>query len=241
MTMKEKAFLLHDIESMGNISRYEKGFYFEMNIQTLLDNHNVLYEGNPIFFEDWKRHTNTGYDIIIDELHLKVECKYLSKPIYESWFKRDWITRDADVYVTSDPYLVPYNCRRHLANVGKKLFTPYQFLAYISKLLRGNKYNLNKHVLWLVTTYLLLKLCTNTEIKRIRTWLRDLLTTLEELVKVILPRSQNIEMLHGYVTLRTLKCKLVNLNFINTGWMMNVMFRLFPLCISLRDYWFSGV
>jgi len=185
---------LHDIESMGNISRYEKGFYFEMNIQMMLDAHKISYEGNPIFYDEWKKYTNTGHDIrILEELHLKIECKYLSKPIYESWFKRDWLSRDADIYVTTDPYFVPYQCRKQLTEKGKKLFTPWEFICYILKLLYGNKCNLNRCPLNLYRASSELKIDVNIKAKYVRTGLKDLTTKFRKPLNQSLHRSQNVE------------------------------------------------
>ena len=197
---------LHDIESMGNIPRYEKGFYFEMNIQTLLDEHNVNYEGNPIFYDEWKRTTRTGYDIKITGLNFKVECKYLSKPIYESWFKRDWLSRDADIYVTTDPYFVPHQCRKQLANMGKKLFTPWQFIWYILKLSYGNKCNLNMSLLVSCKTVNRLKLDVNARAECVETGLKDIPTKFRQASNQLLHRSQSVAIiLLIFSTLKTVK------------------------------------
>ena len=184
---------LYDIESMGNIPRYEKGFYFEMNVQMMLDAYGISYEGNPIFYDKWKQYTNTGYDIRIKELHLKIECKYLSKPIYESWFTRDWLSRDADIYVTTNPNLVPYKCRRQLAQRRKKLFTPWQLICYSSKLLWGNKYYLNITPLSLYKAIDDLRTDANITVKYQIIGLKNILGRSLRSLNQSLHRSHNIE------------------------------------------------
>jgi hypothetical protein len=126
----------------------EKGYVWELKTQLRLDLKGIAYEGNPLEWEDWNKKTLPGYDIKIKDLNIKIECKYLSKPIYNSWFYRDWMSRDADIFVTPDPYLLSYNQRREMARSHKKLLSLDEFIIYILKKLRrlslkGNKYNLN--------------------------------------------------------------------------------------------------
>jgi len=123
----------------------EKGYVWELKTQLKLDLKGIAYEGNPFEWEDWNKKTITGYDILIKDLDLKIECKYLSKPIYNSWFYRDWVSRDADIFVTPDPYLLSYNQRREIEKRHKKLLSLDQLIEYLSKKLRrlslkGNKY-----------------------------------------------------------------------------------------------------
>lgn len=132
---------------VSNLSRYQKGYLYEYEIWNSLKTHNVEYSSNPQTYSEWLKTTNTGYDIkvkINDDLWLKVECKYTSKPIYHSWFVRDWNSRDCDVIVTNCKWHVPFKDRELLREKNIKLFDTHEFLAYILKLCRdGNKYYLN--------------------------------------------------------------------------------------------------
>jgi hypothetical protein len=133
-----------------NLSRYEKGYRYEMKIQGLLENSKIEFSGNSRNFQEWQKNTNCGYDIKVrnprDGSLLTVECKFALKTIYHSWFVRDWLSRSANIIVTNNPYSLSYKDRKILREHGKKLFSTMEFLFYIQKLARGNKYYLNSSV-----------------------------------------------------------------------------------------------
>jgi len=132
-------------EEFDGLNRRKKGFWYEMLVQSLLDVNDAQYTGNSALYHDWEASQVKGYDISLSLSSLdgkvkRVECKFLLGPIYHSWFVRDWLSRDADIYVTNDVYAVPYACRRELQKKGKKLLSTTEFIMHIQKLTRGNKY-----------------------------------------------------------------------------------------------------
>lgn len=141
---------LENRNQFAGMSNNRKGYRYEMKLQNLLSDNKFEYLGNPTDFEEWKKHTKTGYDIIIknprDGNWITIECKFILKSIYPSWLLRDWIGRSATIIVTNDPYILSYKQRKMLKENGKKLFSTMEFLFYIQKLANGNKYNLNSRV-----------------------------------------------------------------------------------------------
>lgn len=132
-------------------NRLEKGFNYESVIWDLLDNHGIRYKSNPKRWKKWLQHTNTDFDLRVKTIRkgwLRVECKFTSKPIYHSWFMRDWYSRNCAVIVTNSIWHIPYEDKILLQKKGVKLLSTYQFLQYILKLNRreGNKYYLNRCV-----------------------------------------------------------------------------------------------
>lgn len=121
-----------------------KGYNYERRIWDILDLSGIDYEGNPIIFEKWKRYTNRGYDILVSlNGYLRVECKFTSKPIFHSWFMRDWYSRDCDIIVTNNVSNVPLEDRQLLKKKGIELLETYQFCHYLKELknaIYGNKY-----------------------------------------------------------------------------------------------------
>jgi len=125
-----------------SLSRLEKGFLYEQVGWNLLDSIDATYVSNPKEFSLWIRYTGTGHDLKI--YGYKAEFKYTSKPIYHSWFLRDWLSRDADIFVTNNIWHVPAEDRELLKQRGKKLMDHFQFFWYVQKLCKkGNKCNLN--------------------------------------------------------------------------------------------------
>jgi len=125
----------------SNLNRYEKGYSFEMFIQRLLDCCNIVFEGNPQNYSYWLSFTNRGFDIKVltgDKTWIKVECKFILKPIFPSWFDRDWLSRDADVFVTNDISMIPAECIAKAYSLGKIILTPIQLLNYVK--VKGNKH-----------------------------------------------------------------------------------------------------
>lgn len=126
------------------LSADQKGCWYEGYVQYLLEMNDVNYIGNPVNFGAWKSNPTKGYDIIVTHPNgrkTKVECKMLLRPIYHSWFYKDWLSRDADIYITNDVYAVPYKCRKLLRERGKKLLSTTEFIMYVQKRIRGNKYS----------------------------------------------------------------------------------------------------
>ena len=137
-------------------SRLWKGYTFEMFIQDLLTERGIDFYGNPREWREWLKYTNTGYDLIIifpfSKRKIKVEIKYLEKKIYPSWFKRDWESRSADIFVTSDKCFIPSKLRHRL-----RIFNVSEFLTWIDNEIKkdqsneyfineGNKFYLNHYL-----------------------------------------------------------------------------------------------
>lgn len=130
-------------EKFENMNRREKGFYYEMYIHRLLQANNVDFSGNPSVYSEWEENQGRDYDLrtnLPNDKTIKVECKLALKPIYHSWFERDWSSRDADIFVTNDVFAISYDDRKMLEESGKKLLSTTEFVMYIQKIIRGNKY-----------------------------------------------------------------------------------------------------
>jgi hypothetical protein len=147
-------------EELEGLNRYAKGFWYEMFNQKLLETNHIGFSGNPNSFSNWMESQIKGYDLKVrlpNGKTIKLECKLLLKPIFHSWFMRDWLTRDADVFVTNDAHSIPYGDRRTLQKHRKKLLSTTEFIVYLSKLMkRGNNQkvesystttNINKYLL----------------------------------------------------------------------------------------------
>lgn len=137
----------HDYAQLEQLNRNEKGYYYEMRVQDLLHDKGLEFNGNSADYEEWLKHTNTGFDIKMRNPKkgswTTVECKLILKQLYPSWFLRDWLGRSAEIIVTNNPWAVPYKFRKLLRESGKKMFSTMEFLFYIQKLSNPNKYNLN--------------------------------------------------------------------------------------------------
>jgi len=121
-----------------------KGFWYEIFVQSLLDANNCNYSGNATVFSDWKSNQIAGYDIKLrlpNGVIKRVECKFTRGHVYPSWVSRDWCSRDAEIYVTNNFHAVPYRQRRALETSGKKLLSTTQFIMYVQKMMKGNKYS----------------------------------------------------------------------------------------------------
>jgi len=127
-------FSLDDLEFLPN--RWLKGYTFEMKLlSALIRNGMIFTDYNPTSFQDWIKHNNdhVGYDLEVkigDQL-VPVEVKYISKPIYDSWLKRDWLTRSAPIIVCNNKWLLTYQQRRMLKAACKKLFSLHEFIWYL--------------------------------------------------------------------------------------------------------------
>jgi len=138
MSNSNNSFLAYkDLDSLTG-SRLYKGYMFELLIQDLLSKYKVKYKGNSRNYSVYCYNTFHDYDIVLEDYNVYIECKYLSKPIYLSWFVRDWLSRSASIIVCNDPSLLSYKLKRLLALAGKQLFSVSQFLVYVSRLSRSN-------------------------------------------------------------------------------------------------------
>jgi hypothetical protein len=116
-------------------SRLQKGYLYEMHVQSLLDKLGVSHNSNPKQYEQWKGHKGKPYDIKmkLQGMWYKVECKLCLKPIFKSWFKKDWLKRDADIFVTNDKNAIPKKCRKQLKRRGRRLFDTIEFMKWVLK------------------------------------------------------------------------------------------------------------
>jgi len=144
-------------EPQYKYSNLLKGYKFEWEIWNMLDLSGIDYESNPIIFEsnnpkvvEWINLHNQleGYDILIPKMELKIECKFTLKPIYHSWFVRDWLSRDCNIIVTNNKWNVPYEDRQLLKEKGVKLFETYELYNYLFELFNAstNKYIIFEYV-----------------------------------------------------------------------------------------------
>jgi hypothetical protein len=132
-------------EKFKGLNRNEKGFWYEIFNQTLFKINNIDSYGNSASYEEWLSKQIKGYDFRIrlpNGKIIKVEAKLTLKPIYHSWFMRDWLSRDADVYVTNDKFAVRYQDRRALDKQRKKLLSTTEFIMYLQKMRDSNKHSL---------------------------------------------------------------------------------------------------
>jgi len=133
-------------EEFKGLNRYEKGFWYEIFNQALYKINNIDFYGNSPSYQEWLNKQIKGYDFRIrlpNGKAIKVEAKLTLKPIYHSWFVRDWLSRDADIYVTNDKFAVSYKDRRELEKQHKKLLSTTEFIMYLQKMRDGNKRSLN--------------------------------------------------------------------------------------------------
>jgi len=133
-------------------TRNFKGYYFEIfECKPMIDAiPNIKYECNPTNYEDWKRqHWKNPYDAVVtlpngDKIHLEMKFRADGEKVYHNWFNRDWLTRDADIYVTNNVEAIGYWDKRTLNSKGKKLLSLSEAAAYISglmyRILHPNQY-----------------------------------------------------------------------------------------------------
>jgi hypothetical protein len=134
-------YRLEDINESWD--RYYKGYYYEMIVQETLSVNNIEYIGNPIDIDEWKKTTNTDYDISVkvsDSSWLDVECKLtLSPHIYNSWFERDWFSRNCNIIVTNNKFHLSMYARNKLYIEGIALVNTESLVPYIKGIIEGNK------------------------------------------------------------------------------------------------------
>lgn len=129
-------------EEFTNLNSREKGFWYESFVKTLLKTNRAVFFGNSDSYSNWKSSQIEGCDLKITYPNgktEKVELKMTLGHIYDSWFRRDWESRDADIFVTNSVYDVPYEARRRIREKGKKLMSTTEFIIYVQKKMRGNK------------------------------------------------------------------------------------------------------
>jgi hypothetical protein len=127
---------LEDIDPTWD--RLKKGYYYEMLTQERLSCFNISFIGNSSDFEEWKKHTNTDYDIMVyitDKKELRVECKFSLHSIYHSWFMRDWYSRDCDVIVTNDRWCLSISDIDLLHRKGVVLLDSKDLIPYINNVM----------------------------------------------------------------------------------------------------------
>ena len=141
-TLRENGFtkMKYDILNIDlSWSALFKGFYHEMYDQEILNRNHIEFLGNPNTFQEWKKHTQKGYDLKVKSrkgIWYTVECKFTSTPVYPSWVERDWLSRDADIYVTDNKWNVAYEERQRIKEEGSKLMDIFELLEFLMK---GNK------------------------------------------------------------------------------------------------------
>jgi hypothetical protein len=130
-------------EEYKSCSREVKGYLYEMKLQAGLDKRGIEFEANPSNFDEWKQKTATGYDLKIKTKNgsILVEAKFTLKPIYHSWFIRDWLARSATIFVTNNKWNISYQDKRLLEQYHKKLLSTSEFYMYIEELNNDNKYD----------------------------------------------------------------------------------------------------
>ena len=126
------------LQAKRNEEYNRKGYNYERQIWDILNSSGIDYEGNPIIFRLWNRFTIKGYDVRAYTHRkgwVKVECRFTSKPIYHSWFVRDWFHKlhTADIIVTNNKFHIPYQDRQTIREYGVKLFNTNEFCNYMLK------------------------------------------------------------------------------------------------------------
>jgi len=102
-----------------------------MNTQLITDYYRIVYEGNSELSTEWLKHNHKRrYDIKLFN-NKKIECKYLSKLIFTSWFDRDWKTREANIYVTTNKEFIPEVCREWIKKNHRVLMTFKEYVNYL--------------------------------------------------------------------------------------------------------------
>jgi hypothetical protein len=151
-----------DVEDTRNF----KGYWFETFVckPQFEGIPNILYECNPSSYEDWKHQQGNnplGYDGVValpngEKILLEMKYRKDGGKVYHNWFARDWLTRDADIYVTNNVAAISYWDKRTLDSKRKKLMSPSEAVAYITRLvhriLHPNQYRYwNRLVTKLIT------------------------------------------------------------------------------------------
>lgn len=135
--------------SVSPLNNLETGFCGESILWKILDSLEVPYKSNPKQYEAWLETTNTGYDLIV--YGKKVEVKFLrkGKRLYPSWFKRDWLSKDCDIIVTSFLSNLSEDEIELAREKGIEIMSYRQFAdwVFLEKLKNeGNKLYLNKNI-----------------------------------------------------------------------------------------------
>ncbi|MEM3447894.1 MAG: hypothetical protein QXP38_03290 [Nitrososphaerota archaeon] len=118
-------------KEFASLSRLKKGYLFEMILQELLKLNGITFKGNPKDFNEWCKKTSWGHDIEIEGIFVEAKC--LLRKLELSWFRRDWLSRSASIFVTNDKSLIPYRAKRMLAERHIKLMTPEELVNFFLK------------------------------------------------------------------------------------------------------------
>jgi hypothetical protein len=153
-------------------TRNFKGYWFEIMVckPKFEAIPSTKYECNPSSYEYWKHlqgNNPIGYDAVItlpNGKQLRLEFKFRAEGgiVYHNWFMRDWLPRDADIYVTNNVEAISYNDKRELETKGKKLMSLSEAVVYISRLVH-NILHPNQYVYWnSLITNIISKICSRT-------------------------------------------------------------------------------
>jgi|GEM_PF-3865687 len=117
-----------------------KGWRYQLQIQSFLDQVGLSYEGASKDFYEYLKHNNVkGYDIKVrlpngSTLKIEVKARYIDYHIFPRSFEEEFLSKDCDLMVINDPFVLTHKQRLQLRLKGIKLYSTSQFKAYISKL-----------------------------------------------------------------------------------------------------------
>jgi hypothetical protein len=128
-------------EEINKTTRNYKGYSFEINEcrRAFVDIPNIVYQSNPTDYNEWlMNHSKNSYDATVtypNGVIQKIEMKFVTNgvKIESSWFRRDWISRDADIIVTNNPNAIKFSDRRTAEKLGIKIMSVSEAKVYISK------------------------------------------------------------------------------------------------------------
>ena len=132
--------------SQPNVLEYKddtrnfKGYWFEIMVckRELASIPNIRYNCNPSAYNDWlQNHSKNSFDAVVtysNGTSENLEMKSVSDgvKIQSSWFRRDWLTRDAKIIVTNNPTAISYRDKRIAEKLGKKILSVSEAKVYIS-------------------------------------------------------------------------------------------------------------
>jgi len=133
------------------LSRYQKGFRFEREVQEILYRNGITFTGNPIEFNEWKKNIGKGADIQLN--NAEVELKWLgTDKIYPSYIEKDYIPRfkfnkKYKIVVVNNKWNVPPKCKYLLSSNKIKLLDVNEFIFWLFK--KRNMVSLTNYVNYL--------------------------------------------------------------------------------------------
>jgi hypothetical protein len=121
-------------------TRNYKGFHFENWCRVQFEGiPYISYNCNPSNYYDWLQHHNENhFDASVTYPNgetEKLEMKFTSVNvrIESSWFRRDWLPRDCNIYITPNPTAIKYKDKRKIEKMGRKIMSPSEYKVYSSK------------------------------------------------------------------------------------------------------------